>query len=179
MAKASEDMVLDDIFDEDEDTQKDMYLTFQIQEEVYGIEIRYVTEIIGLQKITAVPDMPDFIKGMINLRGKVIPVMDVRTRFSLPFREYDNRSCIIVVNMSDNSAGLIVDRVREVVNIPESEIEPAPRMQKQRKSMYVQGMGKVGDEVKILLDVNKLLEEEELELVGSIAEEPNKDKTGK
>ncbi|MGA1868846.1 MAG: chemotaxis protein CheW [bacterium] len=148
--------------DEDEDAQKDKFLTFCVGKEDYGIDIRYVTEIIGIQKITEVPDMPDFMKGVINLRGKVIPVMDVRTRFNLQSREYDDRTCIMVVNINDIAIGLVVDTVSEVMDIPESHIEPPPRTGKGVKSSYIKGMGKVGEEVKILLDVNKLLFEEEL-----------------
>lgn len=156
----------DDLYDEeDEDTQKDKFLTFRLADEEYGIDICHVTEIVGMQKITSLPDMPDYLKGMINLRGKVIPVIDVRTRFKLPIREYDNRTCIVVVNISDNSVGLLVDTVRDVANIPESEIEPPAKIQKKSGNAFIKGMGKVGDEVKILLDVNKLLFEEELEQI--------------
>ena len=90
----------DDLYDDDEDTQKDKYLTFHLAGEDYGIEIAFVTEIIGIQKITDVPDMPEFIKGVINLRGKVIPVMDVRIKFNLEARDYDERTCIIVVDIN-------------------------------------------------------------------------------
>ncbi|MCK5232258.1 MAG: purine-binding chemotaxis protein CheW, partial [Desulfobulbaceae bacterium] len=99
------EVVLDDYDEDDEDTQKDKFLTFQVGTEEFGISIRHVTEIIGLQKITDVPDMPGFIKGVINLRGKVIPVMDVRSRFKLESREYDDRTCIVVVDIKDKSVG--------------------------------------------------------------------------
>ena len=172
MAENVNNSLLDeDLYDEDEDAQKDKFLTFRVGEEDYGIDIRYVTEIIGIQKITEVPDMPGFVKGVINLRGKVIPVMDVRTRFSLESREYDDRTCIMVVNINDLSIGLIVDRVIEVMDIPESHIEPPPRMGIGVKSRYIKGMGKVGEEVKILLDVNKLLFEEELMQITTESEE--------
>jgi purine-binding chemotaxis protein CheW len=154
------DLVEDD--DEDgEDTQEDKYLTFVIGKEDYGIEIRFVTEIIGIQSITKVPDMPSYVKGVINLRGKVIPVMDVRLRFGVEERPYDDRTCIVVININEQPVGLIVDRVLEVLDIPGSEIEPPPRMRKGRGNRFIQGMGKVGDQVKILLDANKLLFNEE------------------
>ena len=157
----------DDAYDEeeDEDAQKDKFLTFRLAEEEYGIEICHVTEIVGMQKITSLPDMPDYLRGMINLRGKVIPVLDVRTRFKIPIREYDNRTCIIVVNINDNSVGLVVDTVRDVANIPGTEIEPPAKIQNKEGSSYIKGMGKVGDSVKILLDVDKLLFEKELEQI--------------
>jgi len=156
----------DDLYDEDdEDTQKDKFLTFHLGNEDYGIDIKYVTEIIGIQKITEIPDMPDFIKGVINLRGKVIPVMDVRTRFKIKSCDYDDRTCIMVVNINDTSIGLVVDTVSEVTDIPEANIEEPPRTGKGIKSRYIKGMGKVGEEVKILLDVDKLLFDEELEQI--------------
>ncbi len=137
-----------------EDSQRDLFLTFHLHDEDYGVAINYVTEIIGIQKITRVPDLPDEIKGVINLRGRVIPVMDVRLKFGLPPRDYDERTCVIVVEVNDNTTGLVVDRVNEVVEIAASQIEPPPCHN--REQGYVQGLGKVGTEVKILLDVESL-----------------------
>ncbi|MBF0644847.1 chemotaxis protein CheW [Desulfuromonas acetoxidans] len=148
-----------------EDTQEGKYLTFHMGDEDYGIEIRYVTEIIGIQRITEVPDMPGFIKGVINLRGKVIPVMDVRARFNLPPREYDERTCIVVVQLNTTSVGLVVDKVNEVADIPPENIEPPPRSTAGGSSEYIQGMGKMGERVKILLNVGKLLYDNELEQI--------------
>ena len=164
----NKDQLNDDLYDEEnEDTQKDKFLTFHVGNEDYGIDIRYVTEIIGIQKITEVPDMPDFVKGVINLRGQVIPVMDVRTRFNLESRDYDDRTCIMVVNINDVSIGLVVDTVSEVTDIPEENIQPPPGTGKNTKSRYIKGMGKVGEEVKILLDVNKLLFDDEFEQIAA------------
>jgi purine-binding chemotaxis protein CheW len=153
----------------EEDTLKDRYLTFRLADEDYGLEIRYVTEIMGIQKITAVPDLPPAIKGVVNLRGKVIPVMDVRSRFNLPEREYDERTCIIVVKIAEKSVGLVVDKVNEVADISENQIEPTPCVD-QNKGTYIQGLGKIGEEVKILLDVNKLLYDDELIQLDNFAE---------
>ncbi|NOY13192.1 MAG: purine-binding chemotaxis protein CheW [Deltaproteobacteria bacterium] len=153
----------DDIMLDNEDTQKDKYLTFHLAGEDYGIEILYVIEIIGIQKITEVPDMPAFIRGVINLRGKVIPVMDIRARFALPDREYDDRTCIIVVNIDEVEVGLVVDEVSEVADIPAANVEPPPKTGKSAGSQYIQGMGKIGKAVKILLDVHKLLFSEEMQ----------------
>ena len=158
----------EDLF-EDEDSQKDKYLTFHLAGEDYGVEIRYVTEIIGIQKITEVPDMPDFVRGVINLRGKVIPVMDVRTRFRLPPREYDERTCIIVVDINESSVGLVVDEVRDVADIPAAQVEPPPVTVKSRGGSYIQGLGKLDNEVKIILNVNRLLNDEEFELITEAA----------
>lgn len=148
--------------EEEEDTQKGRFLTFQIHSEVYGIEIKYVTEIIGIQPITQVPELPDYIKGIINLRGKIIPVMDVRLRFRKEGAEYSDRTCVIVVDIGAISIGLIVDRVSEVLSIPEEEIVAPPDI-RQGGNKYIKGIGKVGEEVKLLLDCDKLLNEQEVD----------------
>jgi len=140
-----------------EDTQKDKYLTFCLADENYGLDIGDVIEIIGLQKITQVPDMPSFIKGVINLRGQVIPVMDMRTRFHLPQQAYDERTCIVVTEVAGQNMGLVVDRVSEVIDIPENQIEPPTGQSTQTAGSYVKGLGKVGDSIRILLDTHKIL----------------------
>lgn len=142
----------------EEDTQKDRFLTFEIGGESYGIEIRYVTEIIGLQPITEVPELPNYIRGIINLRGKIIPVMDVRLRFKKPFREYNDRTCVVVVDINEISVGLIVDSVSEVLTIAEEEIVPPPELNK-TSNKYIKGIGKAGNSVKLLIDCNRLLNE--------------------
>ena len=157
----------EDNLDEEEDSQKDKYLTFHIANEDFGIEIAYVTEIVGIQNITEVPDMPPFVKGVINLRGQVIPVIDVRIRFGLPSRAYDDRTCVVVVNINSTSIGLLVDTVNEVLNIPAEQVSPPPAIHSGSGGRYIQGMGKVGDTVKILLDVNRLLYEKELETLAA------------
>lgn len=142
---------------QDEDTQEGKFLTFILGEEVYGLEIRFVTEIIGIQKITPVPDMPSYVKGVINLRGKVIPVMDVRSRFRMPTRDYDERTCIIVINARETVVGLIVDTVQEVLEIPAENIEASHQFREGYGNQFMQGMGKVNDQVKILLNAEALL----------------------
>lgn len=142
-----------------EDTLKDMYLTFRLGHEDYGIEIRYVTEIVGMQKITEVPDMPTCVKGVVNLRGQVIPVLDMRIRFHMEPRDYDERTCIIVVRIDTAQVGLVVDTVNEVRTIDENQVSPPPR----DSSSYIQGMGKVGENVIILLKGRSLLHEHELD----------------
>lgn len=145
----------------EEDTMENKFLTFHLGQEDYGFEIRHVTEIIGVQKITDVPDMPAYIKGVINLRGKVIPVMDVRARFKLPARAYDERTCIIVVQYNGTAVGLVVDEVSEVASIARDQIEPPPRTSRGKSSRFFSGMGKMGEEVTILLDVERLLYDED------------------
>lgn len=157
MAEAIEQFLL-----EQEDTQKNKFLTFILGNENYGIEIRYVTEIIGIQPITEVPELPEYIKGIINLRGKIIPVMDVRLRFKKAFRDYNDRTCVIVIDIKDISIGLIVDSVSEVISIQETEIVAPPNLSK-GGNKYISGIGKVGNEVKLILDCDKLLNDEEIE----------------
>jgi len=147
---------------ENEDTLKNMYLTFRLGNEDYGIEIRYVTEIVGMQKITEVPDMPNFVKGVVNLRGQVIPVLDMRLRFHMMSRDYDERTCIIVVNIGGSQVGLVVDTVNEVRNIDDEQISPPPKTAGADSARYIQGMGKAGDAVIILLEGQRLLHENEI-----------------
>jgi len=150
-----------DFLEQEEDTQKGKFLTFTLGNEFYGIEIMHVTEIIGIQVITEVPELPEYIRGIINLRGKIIPVMDVRLRFKKPFREYNDRTCIIVVDIKDISIGLIVDCVSEVLSIPDGEIVPPPDVSK-GGNKYIKAIGKVGNEVKLLLNCTKLLVGDEI-----------------
>ncbi len=166
-AKSAPTEMDEDLYDE-EDTQKDKYLTFHLNGEDYGIEIAFVTEIIGIQKITEVPGMPFFIKGVINLRGKVIPVMDIRLRFKMDERAYDERTCIIVVDINGTAVGLVVDEVREVADIPEAQVEPPPDTGMSQSSRYIKGLGKMDDEVKILLNAEKLLQKEEFEQIETV-----------
>lgn len=147
------------------DTQKDKFLTFYVGKEEYGIDVGYVTEIINIQTISLVPDMPNFIKGIINLRGKIIPVMDIRIRFRLEPQEYNDRTCIIIANISNILVGLIVDEVKEVANIPENQIEPPPITPNRVGSRFIKGIGKLGEVVIILLDLDKLLYDDELERI--------------
>lgn len=162
----SVDMINDNI-DMDEDTQKGKYLTFILDSESYGIGINHVTEIIGIQPITLVPELPNYIKGIINLRGKIIPVMDVRLRFKKTFREYNDRTCIVVVDINDLSIGLIVDSVSEVSIIQDENIVPPPNLNKV-SNKYISGIGKIDNEVKLILDCNKLINYEDIDGLSNI-----------
>ncbi len=147
--------------DENEDTQANKYLFFRIAKESYGIGIRHVIEIIELQTISAVPDMPSYVIGVINLRGKVIPIVNLRLRFGMEIREYDDRTCIVVAEIEKILIGFVVDTVEEVLEISENNIAPAPRFKTvSGKERYISGLGKVGDLVKILLDVEKMVKDE-------------------
>lgn len=159
---------LDHGLDIQEDTQKDKFLTFVLGKEVYGIDIKYVTEIIGIQPITEVPELPDFLKGIINLRGKIIPVMDVRIRFKKEPKEYNDRTCVIVIDIKNNPVGLIVDSVAEVISISENDIVPPPGTNTSFSNKYINGIGKVGNDVKLLLDCYKILKDEEVDTLTTI-----------
>ena len=161
---ARDDLFLDD--DENEDTQANKYMFFRIADESYGIGIRHILEIIELQRISQVPDMPPYVKGVINLRGKVIPVVDLRLRFGLPERVYDDRTCIVVADVSRIMLGFIVDTVEEVIEIAVNTVEEAPKFRTQSgKDRYISGMGKVGEDVKILLDVETLVRDEDVQSI--------------
>lgn len=149
----------------EQDVQKEKYMTFKSGDEYFGLKIEYVSEIIQYQAITAIPDTEDYMKGLINLRGKVIPVIDVCLRFKQEPFEYNDRTCIIVIDVKSTVVGLIVEKIAEVIEIQEEDILPPPTMKRGEKSQqnkYVYGIGKVGDSVKLLLDPDKLLNDEEL-----------------
>ena len=149
---------------DERDTQKGKYVTFKSGNEYFGLKIQYVNEIIVFQEITKIPESEDYIKGLINLRGKIIPVIDVRIRFKQEPFEYTDRTCIIVVNVKNIVVGLIVEQIAEVVEIREENIIPSPSVGKADKSQnkYVYAIGKVGDQVKLLLDPDRLLNDEEI-----------------
>ena len=137
------------------------YLTFLLNNEEYGLEILRVREIIGIMEITQVPQTPDFVEGVINLRGKVIPVIDLRSKFGLQRTEYNDETCIIVVDVG-MLMGIIVDTVQEVHDIPAGDIEPPPKLGGAMDTAFILGMGKVKDDVKVLLDIDRVLTSEEL-----------------
>lgn len=136
------------------------YLTFALDKEEYGIEILDVREIIGLMEITSVPQVPAYVKGVINLRGKVIPVIDIRLKFGIKEIAYTNETCVIVLDIGGTQMGIIVDRVCEVLDIEQNKIEPPPNFGASIHTDYIKGIGKVGDKVKILLNIEKILTED-------------------
>lgn len=149
----------------------DKFLTFRLGVEEYGVEILRVREIIGMIDVTPLPRTPDFVKGVINLRGKIIPVIELRTKFGLPSVDYTEATCVIVVEVSDPDTedqfqiGVIVDTVSEVLDIPRDSIEPTPRFGCAMNADYIMGMGKVtansGERVVILLDIDRVLTDAE------------------
>lgn len=153
------------------DEKKSNYMTFKSGNEYFGLKIEYVNEIIQIQSITTVPETEDYIKGLINLRGKIIPVIDVRLRFGQEPFEYNDRTCIIVIQYNATMVGLIVEKIAEVVEIKDSDILPPPTISRtdQANRKFIYGIGKVGDTVKLLLDPDKLLDNADL----STAEQDN------
>jgi purine-binding chemotaxis protein CheW len=149
------------------------YLTFSLDSEEYGICILKVKEIIGMMRITPVPQTPEFVKGVINLRGKVIPVIDLRLRFGMHAIDYNERTCIIVVEIQTNMGrihtGIVVDSVSEVLNIKSSDIEDTPTFGTRLNTDYILGMAKMGGGVKILLDIDCVLSSNELVLLEDVA----------
>jgi purine-binding chemotaxis protein CheW len=148
------------------------YLTFTLAGEEYGIGILKVKEIIGIMAITTVPQMPDYLKGVINLRGKVIPVVDLRLKFGMEAMDYTERTCIIVVEIACTGQkvmiGILVDSVSEVLNIKGSDIEDAPNFGSRLNTDYILGMAKTGGKVKILLDIDRVLSTQEISLMDKV-----------
>lgn len=150
-----------------EDMQTGRYLTFSIGEVMFGIEMRYITEIIGMQKTTELPDMPDYMKGIINLRGKIIPVLDVRLLFGKEMRPFDDRTCVIVIDIAGIPIGLIVDRVSEVVTISAGNMSDVPKANGQT-NRFVKNIGKTENGVVLILDCEKLLNDQEIEEINEL-----------
>lgn len=150
-----------DDFENEEDTLENRFLIFSLADRSYGIEIKYITEIVGMQNITEVPDMPSFIKGVINLRGKVIALIDVRDRFRMENVGYDDKTCIIILNFKNQLVGLIVDTVKEVIRINAQNIEEAPKFGESENNRFVQSIAKINEDVKVLLNIENLLKDED------------------
>jgi len=151
--------------EEEIDDQEGKFLTFPLADSLYGIEISQVLEVVihsDKTRITRVPHMPVYTKGVINLRGKIIPVIDLRSRFLLTESESNDRTCFVVVNIQGVITGLVVDTVTGVVTIPKADIDPAPKLDASIQNRFIAGMGKTTEVVYILLDIHELLEQEEV-----------------
>lgn len=153
------------------------FLTFWTGGELFGIPISDVVQIISMQEITPLPDFPDYAKGVINLRGIIIPVIDMRIRLKKPEAEYNESTCIIVTNIEDAYIGFIVDTVDEVTDIGADDISPAPKVSKDVTNHYLTGIGQVGEKVVLLLDVSKILSESEFVQVTQTAEKAGEAET--
>jgi purine-binding chemotaxis protein CheW len=153
------------------------YLTFALANEEYGLEILKVREIIGYIDVTAVPQTPHHIKGVINLRGQVIPVIDLRAKFAMETTGVTDQTCIIVVEITQSgrkfNTGIVVDRVQEVLDISGEDIEEAPQFGASVQTDFILGMGKIGDRVKILLDIGRVLTGGDLGALGGASLDPS------
>jgi purine-binding chemotaxis protein CheW len=145
------------------------YLTFFLADEEYGLEILKAQEIIGFMNVTPIPRAPDYVKGVINLRGKIIPVIELRTRFNLATAACTGETCIIVVQTSGMQVGIIVDKVSEVLDIAGADIENAPSFGAGGETDFILGIGKAADRVRLLLDIDRILNKEDL---SSLSNEP-------
>ena len=152
----------EEIDEDSQDTMEDLYIIFFIDGREYGIEIRYLIEIIAFQPVTFVPNLPKYVKGVLNLRGKIIPVLDVRIRFGMPSIDYTENTCILIVNFNNLSASLIVDGVKEVLRITKDNIEPSPGFEEANVERFVDSIGKSGDTLKILINVEKFIHEKDI-----------------
>lgn len=156
------------------DPRAGKYLTFQLASEEFGIRVLKVREIMGVQEITAVPRTPAHVKGVINLRGKVIPVIDLRLKFGLPPAEYTQRTCIIVTQVQGGNCalqmGVVVDGVSEVLNLTGQEVEDTPDFGESEATQYLLGMAKVKGKVKILLDIDRVLSVQEIQKLDGLFE---------
>jgi purine-binding chemotaxis protein CheW len=157
---------LDVLDGEDEDVEH-TYLTFHVDGEEYAVPVAHVTEIVRLQNIFAVPDVPKYIRGVINLRGKVIPLLDVRSRFGLAEAPYTDRTVVVVLELAETSTGLVVDSVSEVAEIPPDQIEARGHMKSMGPQSMVKGLGKRAARISFILDVASLLDTAEPPMVGA------------
>lgn len=148
---------------EDISTVKKKYLTFILDNQYFAVPIEDVMEIISMQEPTKIPDFPPYVKGIINLRGKIIPLIDLRTRFHRGESDYNDRASVIVVGVREFDIGFIVDGVDEVIDLSKSQIAPPLNMSTEIQNRYITGVGKYEDRIILLLDSSKVLSEDELD----------------
>ncbi len=149
----------------DEDTLKDKYLTFYTDNQLFGISIKDVVQIVGMQDITSVPEFPSYAKGVINLRGTIIPIIDVRLRLNKKEINYNERTCIIVTNINEVYIGYIVDSVNEVISIDNENISKPPKLNTDHINTYITGIAELNNSIVLLIDLKKILNENELKSI--------------
>jgi purine-binding chemotaxis protein CheW len=160
----------EEVFTEEEDMQKNRFMVFSLDGENFGIEIRFVDEIIMMQSVAKLPEVPDYIRGVINLRGKIVPVVDMRLKFMKKEAPYTDRTCIVIVTNEDITVGLIVDGVNEVRTIPDEEIAPPPDKRTGAFKRYLMGIAKAQGEILFLMDCNRIFENDETKTIEQIGE---------
>lgn len=149
----------------EEDTMEDLYLLFSIEDRSYGLDLLYMIEIISYQKITEIDNMPAYVKGVINLRGKIIPVIDVRLRFNREQKNYNEFTCIVIVKLENLIVGIIVDTVQDIIKIPKSVIEPTPSFGNNTETWCIDNLGKVNEQVIMILNLSKFIYHKDSELI--------------
>jgi len=159
------------LYDDGADAQKGRYLTFTIDREVYAIEIAAISEILSIQPITEYPGLPEYMMGIVNLRGTIVPVMDIRLRIGKNPKAYNDRTCIIVVETNSTKVGLIAESLSEVESIADENISPTPYLQALSGKRYIKGVGRVGQDVKLILDCEELISRQDAELLGQIIQQ--------
>lgn len=159
------DEMIEGLMDDDDEGEggKKKFLLFRLGDEEYGMDIAKVQGIEEVQKITPVPEMPEYVMGVVNLRGAVIPVIDLRTRFGMEFRPYDDRTCLILTIVGGRTIGSLVDTVTIVSDVDDADIEPPPSFSGEQKERFISGLAKIGDDVKILIDTDTLVQDVVLE----------------
>lgn len=151
--------IMNNMEEEIEDTMSNRYLVFDLDNQEYAVSIQHVVDIINVQPVTRVPSCPEFVRGITNLRGKVIPIIDVRLRFGKLQQDYSERTCIIVVELGDVSVGMIVDSVSEVITLEDHQISPPPTFQNGVDVRFINGIGKAENGIKLLLDCKTVLDD--------------------
>lgn len=162
--------ILNGLEDMGTDEMKGKYLTFFTDNQLFGVPIADVVQIVGMQEITSIPEFPHYAKGIINLRGAIIPVIDIRLRLNKMEIEYNERTCVIVTNIHDTDIGFIVDEVDEVTDISDKLISPPPRMSSDYVNTYLTGIGKLEKKVVLLINTLRLLGNDDFELLSESAQ---------
>ena len=158
------------IENKEEAVKRHRYLSFFVEDEQYGIEISHINEIIAMMKITHVPRTPAFVEGVINLRGSIIPIVDIRAKFGLPKKERDMNTAIIINEVGDVNIGFIVDRVEDVLTFDEKDLNEPPKFGSHIDTSFIQSVAEVGSSVILILDMEKIFEDDELTQIGSLEE---------
>jgi purine-binding chemotaxis protein CheW len=161
---------------DEENVQRHRYLSFFVENEQYGIEISHINEIIAMMKITSVPRTPDFVEGVINLRGSIIPIVDIRSKFGLARKEHDMNTAIIINEVSGVNIGFVVDRVEDVLTFDEKDLGEPPKFGSHIDTSFIQSVAEVGSDVILILDMEKIFEDDELTQISSFEDSKSKKK---
>lgn len=161
----NQDSILDYLEEEDKEELENKYLTFWTIDQLFGVPIKHIVQIIEYQPITSIPDYPNYAKGVINLRGSIIPIIDIRARFGKGETQYNDRTCIVVTRLDKTYMGFIVDSVHEVLDLKKDEITDPPFISQGVDRFFLSGVGKQGDKVILILNVDKLFKSEDMELM--------------